>query len=694
MAENGRILTTHVGSLPRPQDVVDVVFAEDKGEEVDPQEYERVIGAAVKDRVRHQVDSGVDIVSDGEMSKIGYATFIRHRLSGFEVGDVPRATPADLDAYPSFRDRLAAAGATAKYLRPICRGPIAYENREPLERDLEHLRNAIEGQPVAGAFMNAPSPGIVALFQPNEYYDSTDAYLDAIAEAMKTEYEGIVEAGFYLQIDAPDLAMGRHIMYRDEPDEVFVERAAVHVDAINQALRDVPGDRVRVHLCWGNYEGPHHLDIELEKIFADVMRLKASALQFEASNPRHAHEWAVWKANADKIPDDKVLIPGVLDTTANYIEHPALVAERLGNFVDIVGADRVIAGTDCGFGTWAGFGPIDPTICWAKLASMAEGAKLATERARLGCQQHLPAQPAGLVELVGARGLLQRQHLGDARTQAPGLEVRGQRTQLLRVGLHEHSFEAHVARRLGGPGRTGEDGDPALAQARGGLRAERDRIEDGVDRADRRKVGGAGEDLGRAERGDPLLVVVRGLREHPAARTHRQLGGEATDRAAGAGDQQGAARRRGDEVEGLPSGERVERQGRRRRVVDGLGQGRQPRRVDRRRLRVGAHAPADPPEGDHAEHAVAGAEVVDVAAHRGHLAREVPARHERRRQVGHPRPRLARSRAEIGRVDVRRADAHDDLTGRRRGVGALREAQDLGTAEGAHLCHMHAWKDP
>jgi 5-methyltetrahydropteroyltriglutamate--homocysteine methyltransferase len=382
MAENGRILTTHVGSLPRPQDVVDIVFAEDKGEEVDPQEYERVIGAAVKDRVQHQVDAGVDIVSDGEMSKIGYATFIRHRLSGFEVGDVPRATPADLDAYPSFRDRLAAAGATAKYLRPICRGPITYENREPLERDLAHLRNAIEGQPVAGAFMNAPSPGIVALFQPNEYYDSTDEYLSAIAEAMKTEYEGIVEAGFYLQIDAPDLAMGRHIMYRDEPDEVFVERAAVHVDAINQALRDVPGDRVRVHLCWGNYEGPHHLDIELEKIFDDIMRLKASALQFEASNPRHAHEWAVWKENADKIPDDRILIPGVLDTTANYIEHPALVAERLGNFVDIVGADRVMAGTDCGFGTWAGFGPIDPTICWAKLEAMAEGAKLATERAR------------------------------------------------------------------------------------------------------------------------------------------------------------------------------------------------------------------------------------------------------------------------------------------------------------------------
>jgi 5-methyltetrahydropteroyltriglutamate--homocysteine methyltransferase len=381
MPDTGRILTTHVGSLPRPQSVVDQVFAEDRGEEIDRDEYERVIGEAVKDRVQHQVDAGVDIVSDGEMSKIGYATFIRHRLSGFEVGDVPRATPADLDAYPSFRDRLAAEGATAKYLRPICRGPIEYVDRQPLERDLARLKEAIAGQPVAGAFMNAPSPGIVALFQPNEFYASTDEYLEAIANAMKVEYEGIVEAGFYLQIDAPDLAMGRHIMYRDEPDEVFVERAAVHVDAINHALRDVPADRVRVHLCWGNYEGPHHLDIELRKIFDDVVRLKPTTLLFEAANPRHEHEWAVWAENRDRIPEDRILVPGVLDTTANYIEHPELIAQRLGHFIDLVGPDRVMAGTDCGFGTWAGFGPIDPTICWAKFEAMAEGARLAAQRA-------------------------------------------------------------------------------------------------------------------------------------------------------------------------------------------------------------------------------------------------------------------------------------------------------------------------
>jgi 5-methyltetrahydropteroyltriglutamate--homocysteine methyltransferase len=375
-----RILTTHVGSLPRPQDVVDQVFAEDKGEPVDREVYDRVIGDAVRDRVQHQVEAGVDLVSDGEMSKIGYATFIRHRLSGFEVGDVPRATPADLDAYPNFRNRLAEEGATAKYLRPICRGPIEYVNREPLERDLAHLKAAVEGQPVAGAFMNAPSPGIVALFQPNEHYATTDEYLEAIANAMKVEYEAIVEAGFYLQIDAPDLAMGRHIMYRDEPDEVFVQRAGVHVDAINHALRDVPAERVRLHVCWGNYEGPHHLDIELRKIFDHVIRLKPSTILFEAANPRHAHEWEVWREQRDRIPDDKILAPGVLDTTANYIEHPELVAQRLRFFADIVGPERVLAGTDCGFGTWAGFGPIDPDICWAKLRSMADGARLASER--------------------------------------------------------------------------------------------------------------------------------------------------------------------------------------------------------------------------------------------------------------------------------------------------------------------------
>ena len=275
MSPNGRILTTHVGSLPRPDDVVEQVFKVDNGEAVDPAEYDRIIGGAVADRVRHQADAGVDLVSDGEMSKIGYATYIRHRLSGFELGDVPRATPADLDAYPSFRDRLAKAGATAKYKRPICRGPISYENREPLERDLAHLRAAVDASDVTGGFMNAPSPGVIALFQPNEFYGTLDEYLDALADAMKVEYEGIVNAGFQLQIDAPDLAMGRHIMYRDQPDEVFVEATERHVAAINRALADVPGDQVRLHVCWGNYEGPHHLDIPVERIMDHILEAEA-----------------------------------------------------------------------------------------------------------------------------------------------------------------------------------------------------------------------------------------------------------------------------------------------------------------------------------------------------------------------------------------------------------------------------------
>ena len=374
-----RILTTHVGSLPRPAELVELVWAEDRGEPVDRERYDRLLDEAVHDRVRRQVEAGIDFVSDGEMSKIGYATYIRHRLSGFEVGDVPRATPADLDAYPRYMKRLADEGGSARYLRPICRGPIAYEHREPLQRDLERLTSAIAGQPVAGAFMNAPSPGIIALFQPNEYYPSLDEYLEAIGEAMKTEYEAIVAAGFQLQIAAPDLAMGRHIMYRDRPDEEFVAAAARHVEAINRALRDVPADQVRLHLCWGNYEGPHHLDIDVAKILDVVLRAKPATILFEAANPRHEHEWATWRG-AD-IPAGKILAPGVIDSTCNYVEHPDLVAQRLRNYAGIVGPARVMAGTDCGFGTWSGFGSVDPDICWAKLASLAEGARLASERA-------------------------------------------------------------------------------------------------------------------------------------------------------------------------------------------------------------------------------------------------------------------------------------------------------------------------
>lgn len=382
MPQRDRIRITHVGSLPRPQDVVDQVFAEDRGEAVDREVYDRVVAAAVKDRVGRQVEAGIDFVSDGEMSKIGYATYIRHRLTGFELGEVPRATPADLDAFPNFRDRQAKEGVAPRYRRPICRGEIRYENRDLVQKDLAHLKDAIAGHDIAGAFMNAPSPGVIALFHPNEHYPTREAYLLAIADAMKEEYEAIVAAGIYLQIDAPDLAMGRHIMYRNEPDEVFVKAVDTHIAMINHALRDVPADRVRLHVCWGNYEGPHHLDIDVERILAGVLKAKPQTLLFEGANPRHAHEWASWTANRRLIPDDKILCPGVISSTSNYIEHPRLVAERLGHFVDLVGEDRVMAGSDCGFGTWAGFGAIDPDICWAKFRTMADGAALASGRVR------------------------------------------------------------------------------------------------------------------------------------------------------------------------------------------------------------------------------------------------------------------------------------------------------------------------
>ena len=372
-----RILTTHVGSLPRPERLLDLMTTKDRGGDVADAVLDDAVVAAVNERMGNQVEVGIDVVSDGEMSKIGYATYIRHRLSGFEIGDVPRATPADLDAYPEFRDRLGRSGATVAYLRPICRGPITYEHFEPLERDIETLRQAVAGRPVAGAFMNAPSPGTVALFQPNEYYEDPDDYLQAIGEGMKHEYDRIIEAGFELQIDAPDLGMGRHNAYKHLSDDEFLKRATVHVEVLNNALRDVPADRSRMHVCWGNYEGPHTFDIGVDKVADLVLKAKPSTILCEAANPRHGHDWAFW-ADA-KIPDDKVFAPGVIDTTTNFVEHPALVAERLFHFADIVGRDRVIASTDCGFGTFAGWGSIDIDVCLEKLRSLAQGAAMATE---------------------------------------------------------------------------------------------------------------------------------------------------------------------------------------------------------------------------------------------------------------------------------------------------------------------------
>jgi 5-methyltetrahydropteroyltriglutamate--homocysteine methyltransferase len=372
-----RILTTHVGSLPRSQDVTNVLFARERNEVADAAAAAGVISEAVAQVIRRQTAAGIDVVSDGEMSKISYATYVAERLSGFG-GDTPREPGQDLVEFPGLLKKLADRGSTAKYRRPRCVGEIRVKNLAPLHTDLENLRAAIAEAAPVEAFMNAASPGVVALFQPNDFYRTQDDYLTALAEAMRAEYEAIVQAGILLQIDAPDLAMGRHTMYRDRSLPEFEVLAARHIEVLNHALRNVPAERVRMHVCWGNYEGPHHHDVPMERLLPIVLKAKAQGLLFEAANPRHAHEWMVFK-NV-RVPDDKVLIPGLLATTTNYIEHPQLVAERIERFAQIVGRERVMAGTDCGFGTFAGFGPVEPDIAYLKLQSLAQGAQIASRR--------------------------------------------------------------------------------------------------------------------------------------------------------------------------------------------------------------------------------------------------------------------------------------------------------------------------
>jgi 5-methyltetrahydropteroyltriglutamate--homocysteine methyltransferase len=371
-----RILVTLVGSLPRSQAVTDVLFARERGEVLD-ESAGTTIADAVKDAVSRQAASGVDVVSDGEMSKISYATYIKNRLTGF-AGDTPREPGQDLVEFPRILQRLAATGATAKYTRPRCVSEIQVSDLRPAQTDVDNLKAAVAAcSPVEG-FLNAASPGVIALFQPNEYYRTQDDYLEAVAEAMRIEYELITASGVLVQIDAPDLAMGRHTMYRHDSVQDFLNSAARHIEVLNHALRNVPAEQVRMHVCWGNYEGPHHHDVPLEQLLPVVLKAKVQGLLIEGANPRHEHEWAVFREQ--RLPEDKVLIPGVISSTTNYIEHPLLVAERLCRYADVIGRERVMAGTDCGFGTFAGFGPVDPDVAYLKLKSLAEGAAIASER--------------------------------------------------------------------------------------------------------------------------------------------------------------------------------------------------------------------------------------------------------------------------------------------------------------------------
>ena len=371
------IRTTHTGSLPRSQAVVDQLFARERGEETP--RFAETMREAVHETVRRQVEAGVDVVSDGETSKISYATYVKDRYSGF-AGDSPRNAPADLKMFPTFLDRLARGGGTPEYARPMCVGEVRPTGQHELEQDIANLRAAMERHGARRAFMNAASPGVISLFLQNDHYPTREAYLAALADAMGDEYRRIVAAGLDLQLDCPDLALSRHMLFSDLTDAEFVRIAHAHVEALNHAIDGIPPERIRVHICWGNYEGPHVCDIGMDSVFEVLMRVRARYLLFETSNPRHAHEWTVFRDRAAEIPEGTVLVPGVVDTTTNFVEHPEVVAQRLERFAAIVGPERVMAGSDCGFGTFAGFGAVDPEIAWAKIAAMAEGARLASAR--------------------------------------------------------------------------------------------------------------------------------------------------------------------------------------------------------------------------------------------------------------------------------------------------------------------------
>jgi len=372
-----RFLTTHTGSLPRPDDLIQMMYAKEEGKPVDRMALAERIRSAVAEVVAKQRNAGIDIVNDGEMSKPSYATYVKDRLAGFG-GTGNTFVYQDLVEFPNMARRVFGDPGRSRRKTPGCNGEIAVADPDAVRRDVDNLKSAVGAGGGERAFMTAASPGVISLFFRNDHYPSDSAYLAAIADAMRPEYEAIVAAGFDLQIDCPDLAMGRHIQYANLDVKEFRKRAAEHVEALNAALANIPAERARMHLCWGNYEGPHHCDVPLAEIVDVVLAAKPAALSLEAANPRHAHEFAVFETT--KLPDGKVLIPGAIESKSNFIEHPEVVANRIGNYAKLVGRENVIAGSDCGYGTWVGQAAVDPDIVWAKFAALAEGARIATAR--------------------------------------------------------------------------------------------------------------------------------------------------------------------------------------------------------------------------------------------------------------------------------------------------------------------------
>lgn len=372
-----RFLTTHTGSLPRPPDLIRTMYAKEEGVPVDPQALGARVRSAVAEVVGKQLAAGIDFVNDGEMSKPSYATYIKDRLSGFG-GTGNTFVYQDLAEFPSLQQRVFGDPGRSRRKTPACNGPIAVRDPAAAEADRDNLKAALSSAPGATPFLSAASPGVVSLFFRNDHYPSQDIYLAAIAEAMRHEYETIANAGIVLQIDCPDLAMGRHIQYADLSLPDFRKRAEAHVEALNHATANIPPEQLRMHVCWGNYEGPHHCDVPLSDIIDIVFKARPSAIAFEAANPRHAHEWTLFERV--KLPDGKVLMPGVIESKSNFIEHPELIAQRIGRYAKLVGRENVVACSDCGYGTWVGQAAVDPDVVWAKLAAMAEGARIATKQ--------------------------------------------------------------------------------------------------------------------------------------------------------------------------------------------------------------------------------------------------------------------------------------------------------------------------
>jgi len=372
-----RFLTTHTGSLPRPDDLVRMIYAKEEGVPVEREALAARIRAAVAEVVRKQADAGIDLVNDGEMSKPSYATYIKDRLAGFG-GTGNTFVYQDLADFPVLEKRVFGDPGRSRRKTPACNGAISVRDVQAVVDDVDNLKAAVAQVKVSGAFMSAASPGVISLFFRNDHYPSRGAYLAAIADAMRYEYETIAKAGLVLQIDCPDLGMGRHIQYANLSLEEFRKRAAEHIDALNSAVANIPPEQMRLHLCWGNYEGPHHYDVALADIIDVIFQARPAGLSFEAANPRHAHEWAVFETV--KLPEGKVLIPGVIESKSNFIEHPELIAQRIARYANLVGRENIIAGSDCGFGTWVGQAAVDPDVVWAKMAAMAEGARIASKQ--------------------------------------------------------------------------------------------------------------------------------------------------------------------------------------------------------------------------------------------------------------------------------------------------------------------------